>query len=365
MVTVSLDSSFKPIDPASAGAQYSAAHVVGGLPIPKISRVELFSPKQWEEFIEEWASSLKTSYTTVARFSGAGDMGIDVAAFASAKKLAGPWDNFQCKHYTEPLAPSNVWIEIGKVVYFTFLNEYTIPRKYYFVAPKGLGTSLGRLLAQADRLKGGLIKNWEKYCETELTSKLNIKLDGALLKHAEKFDYTIFDTISLVTLIEQHATTPFHAVRFGGGLPSRSENPVPPAVIQPNESRYVEQLFEVYSETTGSSVTVQALSAFPTYEADFRRQRERFFSAEALRNFARDNVPDGTFEQLKQETFDGIIDTCELDHADSFTRLKETLAQAASLPINSSPLSSVLLARDKQGLCHHLANEDRLLWVKT
>ena len=41
-------------------------------PITKL--IELLEPAQWEEFTEEWASSLKF-YKEVERWSGAGDMG--------------------------------------------------------------------------------------------------------------------------------------------------------------------------------------------------------------------------------------------------------------------------------------------------
>jgi transcriptional regulator with AAA-type ATPase domain len=31
-----------------------------------------------------------------------------------------------------PLAPDDIWIELAKVCYFTFVGEYTLPRHYYF-----------------------------------------------------------------------------------------------------------------------------------------------------------------------------------------------------------------------------------------
>src|SRR5690242_13000505 len=93
------------------------------------------------------------------------------------------------------------------------------------------------------RTEVGFFQNWDGSCRDKLITGNNIKLHGDLLAYAEKFDYTIFDHISLVSLVEQHATTPFHTVRFGGGLPPRGRPGAPPEVIDDRESRYIAQLF--------------------------------------------------------------------------------------------------------------------------
>ena len=54
--------------------------VAAGLPIPAIERLRIFSDRQWEEFVLEWAYSLKDLYSRVERCGGAGDMGRDVIA---------------------------------------------------------------------------------------------------------------------------------------------------------------------------------------------------------------------------------------------------------------------------------------------
>ena len=100
-------------------------------PIAKL--IELLEPGQWEEFTEEWAHSLK-QYTDVERWSGPGDMGRDIIGFSSDQKFAGPWDNYQCKRYAGKLMPAQMWVEIGKMVYYTFRQEFTVPKNYYFAA---------------------------------------------------------------------------------------------------------------------------------------------------------------------------------------------------------------------------------------
>ncbi|EKT77325.1 hypothetical protein WSS_A38246 [Rhodococcus opacus M213] len=50
-----------------------------------------------------------------------------------------------------------------------------------------------------------------------------------------------------------------------------------------------------------------------------------FYSAEALRVFARDSVPEGTFNALQQEIIDGVVDAHDLAHRAGLTRLVEVI----------------------------------------
>jgi hypothetical protein len=180
----------------------------------------------------------------------------------------------------------------------------------------------------------------------------------------EDFDFSIFSTKSVVKLIEGHAKTPFHSVRFGGGLPCRPEPSSPPEEHDVRESRYIQHLFSAYSDSIRTDVRcVSDLS--PSLNSDYLRQRERFYHAESLRNFARDTVPDGTFEKLQEEVFHGVIDTCTSSHQDGLARMRATLSQAAHISTVSNPLGSVVKTQDRQGICHQLANEDKLLWIPT
>jgi len=51
-----------------------------GLLAHPVERVRLFSPSQWECFVQEWGDSLRDEYELVERCGGAGDMGRDVIA---------------------------------------------------------------------------------------------------------------------------------------------------------------------------------------------------------------------------------------------------------------------------------------------
>jgi hypothetical protein len=362
---VQLDiSDFNDISPKGIAHVASADHVHAGLPIPKVSRVQIFSPADWEEFIEEWASSLKSSYKMIRRFAGSGDMGIDVAGFTDDIGFAAPWDNYQCKRYDHPLRPSDIHVEIGKVIYYTWLKEYTVPRRYYFAASHGVGTTAAKLLFGPGELKESVRQNWDKQCKQQITSTAEIALDSNLLAYFEAFDFSIFSSKSVLELIAQHEMTAYHAIRFGGGLPLRPNVGAPPDELSAHESRYIRQLLNAYGDHLGKQVAdIPALNAHAVLRRDFVRQRERFYNAEALRNFSRDTVPAGTFDALQEEVFQGVVDVSEAVHASGFERMKATVAHAATVASTSNPLAPATRVQDRQGICHQLANEDRLMWT--
>jgi hypothetical protein len=259
-------------------------------------------------FVEEWASSLTDIYVKVRRFAGSGDMGIDIAGFTTENGFGGPWDNYQCKRYDHPLRPSDIYKEIGKIVYYSWCGEFSVPRKHYFAGSQDVGTSLEKLLADASKLKQATRENWKQHCQktTGITSTKEIPLEGDLLAYFEAFDFSIFSSKSVLELVLQHAKTIFHAVRFGGGLPPRPIAEPPPVQPGAHESRYVRQLLDAYGDHTGSHLPdISALAVHPALSRDFSRQRERFYHAEALRNFSRDTVPEGTFAAFKKKSTRG------------------------------------------------------------
>lgn len=358
------DSDLKEIEPKAQAFTQSSAHVQSGVPIPKVIRVKLFSPDEWEAFTEEWANSLKADYAKVRRFGGSGDLGVDIAGFASELGFQGEWDNFQCKRYDHPLRPSDIWVEVAKIIYYSFRGEYVPPRRNYFLGSQGIGTSLEKLLNNPAELKLKLAENWAKYCLDDITSIESIPLTGTLNAYFESFNFSIFSSCSLVELIERHSTTGFHAVRFGGGLPPRPNPELPPAAPTENESRYIRQLLDAYGDHLGAALIDPAeLEPYDNIKRDYLRQRERFYHAESLRNFARDTVPEGTFSALQDEIYHGVVDVCAKSHPDGFERMRATISQASNVAATANPLVSAAKTQDRQGICHQLANDDRLTWV--
>ena len=113
----------------------------------------------------------------------------------------------------------------------------------------------------------------------------------AVLNLAAKTDFRMFGSVEVLTLLNQHRETPFYSARFGGGLPPRPKPEGPPAEIHESERIYVTKLLAAYDERYTGIDTVAAAEAHAKAAGHFRRQRESFFRAEALKSFARDSVP--------------------------------------------------------------------------
>lgn len=358
------DTDLQEITPRNRTTFASATHVISGIPVPKPLRVRSFSPEEWEEFVEEWGSSLKAEYPKVRRFGGSGDLGVDIAGFCSTEGFKGIWDNYQCKRYAHPLRPSDIWVEIGKIIYYSYKGYYIPPRKHYFAGSQDIGTSLEQLLNDPEELQFKAQENWGQNCKSGITSTMEIPLSGELLDYFELFDFSRFSSKSVVELIDGHSCTQFHAVRFGGGLPFRPDSLKPPVVPAGSENRYIRQIFNAYGNHLSKTIIDESdLESHSSLKRDYFRQRERFYHAESLRNFARDTVPDGTFSALQDEIFYGVVDVCEDDHVDGFVRMKSTITHSSTVAASASPLASAFKIQDRQGICHQLANEDRLTWV--
>lgn len=354
-----------PLPDPPATASPSADTVTSGPAIPAIERIRLFSPRQWEEFVLEWAHSLRALYARVERCGGAGDMGRDVVATPNATD-ANVWENYQCKHYDHPLMPSDIWLELGKLVYYTHLGKFTVPRAYRFVAPQGAGSTLSKLFEKPEDLRSGLIKNWDAKCRPSITQTGEVPLSPELLTHLKSIDFSIFRYIPPLKLIDEHRATPWHIARFGGGLPPRPDAATPPMEPAANEVVYLRKLFEAYSDARGNAASRFAdISAEPQYSGHYSDSRFEFYSAESLRGFSRDTLPTGSFEQLQDEIHSGIRDTLRGTHTNGFQRLLAVVASARALQLTSHPLVPRMHIRDRGGVCHQLANDrDDVQWVQ-
>ncbi len=225
------------------------------------------------------------------RFTGANDKGVDIAGFVDSKLLRGVWDNYQCKHIDHPLQPSDVWVELGKILWYSFNGDYAAPRAYYFVGSQGIGPKLTHFLSNIPILKTELIAAWGKHCKDEITDSTSVELAGKFAEYVEQFDFSIFKSISPVQLLDEHKGTPCHVTRFGGGLPPRP-------------------------------------------------------------------LPGATPAQI------GANDACNDHHSDGYRRVCAVTRTAQELPLDAHPLSLAVFVRDRHGICHQLANDDKLTWKK-
>lgn len=334
----------------------------GGSPVPPAQRVYFYAPGEWEEFILEWATALDETYIQVKRIGGGGDQGIDVAGLLTDRGFEGDWDCYQAKHYVDALTPSTAMPEIIKMFGHVAAGDYTMPRRYSFVAPKGCGPTLNRLLSHPSEMKGKVLAALDE--RSPATRELKPKSMAAVRGLVEQTDFKMFVAVQLIELIDGHARTNYHAFRFGTSLPKRDAPGQPPAEFEAHETRYVAQLVDVYSESDPeSTLTAMNIADDAVDGAHFRRQRQAFYSAEALRVYARDSVPPGTFEALLDDVHAGVIEVAEISHASGRVRLTAVLTHSTQVQLDSHRLVSVTGPEDRKGLCHQLANDDRLTWV--
>ena len=344
----------------------TSLEVIQGAVIPALTRVEMMSADDYEIFVLEWAHGyLAKKYIKTRSFAGAGDKGRDVVGYYNDGNI----DIYQCKHYDEKLAPKTLLTELGKLCYYTFNSHFPIPKNYYIVAPKGCGPTLLDDLANPSNFNQKLLENWGSYCEKKITKKQDIPLNDKFRAYITNFDFSIVKDLASHEIIEQHRQTPYHTLRFGGGLKKyRDIIPLPEADVQPREQNYTQLLFDIYQQELNLKInSIDDLRDKGKYFIHFNTQRNSFYSAESLEKFSRDNFPDSTplpFSDLLDDAFNIIDTTLEL-HAKSsgYIRILNASQELKRQNFVSSPLSLEIKPLDKDSLCNHLANEGRVKWV--
>lgn len=335
---------------------------LSGPPVPPVQCIFFYSSDDWEEFIKEWALGLAKDYVQVKRLGGTGDQGIDVAAFKSGDGLEGPWDCFQGKRYSRELRPGDAYAEMLKLFRHVDAGDYIMPDTYQFLAPKGCGGTLNRLLSTPTKLREGFLSAIED--GEGLGKDLDENLVTRLRDLAEATDFTMFKSVELHDALETHARTKYHLGRFGSPVLRRSEVAQPPEELGEHETNYVAELRKVYVEGCGGDLDeAGSLTSHLTFGDHFKRQRFSFYSAEALRMDVRDAVPDGTFERLQDDVHAGVVEIVNAPHESGMSRLTAVLTHSTLLDLSSHPLVSLARPEDRKGICHQLANDSRIAWT--
>jgi hypothetical protein len=341
----------------------STPFVLAGPPVSPAHRIAFYSSGDWEEFIKEWALGLEETYVQVKRLGGAGDEGIDVAGFKSHQQLEGPWDCFQGKHYAGPIGTSDAWPEILKILMHVEASDYVMPDSYSFLAPRGCGLTLNRLLSKPSKLR-------KKFLEAIATGESLVKgIDTETLArvHAlvEQTDFSMFRSVELHEALETHKKTQHYVARFGAAhLPAPTPFSEPPNEVGQHEVTYISQLRKVYAEGCADDLSdINTVGTHPTFGEHFKRQRFAFYAAESIRMDARDAVPDGTFEKLQEDVHDSVIETAAAEHDSGMKRLTAVLEHSTVVDLSSHPLVSWAGPRARRGICHQLANDERLTWT--
>ena len=326
---------------------------------PIVKLVRAYNSVEWEIFIREWQKGLQ-GYHAVKRLGSAGDHGRDVIGLCSVQACQGVWDNFQCKHYDAPLPAPKACEDAGKIIFHAYRKVFTPPRRCVFVAPRGPTTELRDMLLNPDRFRNEVISTWDKRVAANVVAGQKQILTGELAAYVKTYDFSSFDYATMDEILDDHRRTAYWATQFGGLLPPPKPGQTPEA-IAPEETVYVGKLLEVYSETTGEEIAcADDLSAHAEWRDDLQRQRVRFYDAEAFMATYRDQTEPGTIEGFADQILDAIDPALTLA-----TSAHGRLSTALSVAGQASP-ASVLAAqakiRVKQGVCHQLANTDRVTW---
>jgi len=317
--------------------------------------IMFFSADEWEQFIWEWATAAREEYRAVKRVGGTGDGGVDVAGFRTSNGLEGEWHCFQCKHYASSIGWADLLPELVKVFRHTLLGDYALPTRYVVLAPRGVSRALERLILKPTQMR-------EKFLD-EASKWLSEDERQGVLDLAAATDFAMFESAEIDVVLETHSRTSYYSVRFGSELPMREIPGSPPQGVQPEESVYVQRLVEVYSERWAEIDSVTTAETHERSRAHFAKQRIRFFRAEALRAYARDSVPEGTFERFQEDIYNGVIDTADMTFNSGWDRLTNVMASAGHLNLTSHLLVTRAEQDDIKGACHQLANDGKLHWV--
>jgi len=355
--------------PAWPGGNHNLLLGTGDFVEPLV-RLETFSDKKFEIFTVQWAwHTLRSTYDQVQRRGGPGDKGRDVIGWLDPPGTPDrKWDNYQCKHYAQPLAPSDFAIEIAKLAYYTHRKDFTLPARYVIVTHKGVGPKLGDLLAKPDNLRDDVKKKWASF-ERKICKGKTVSLDAGLEAHLDAMDFSIFEELPPSSLLQQHKdNVPFHALIFGTGLVPRPKPAAPPTAIAANEVVYVKKIYGAIAEHLGTRVVSPAdFQAKKGVAWQFNHARKCFYSAEALKKFARDSLPDfpSVAADLADEILQGVSVTLHRSFDDGYQRMLDVCEMVQELAMRPSVLATELLPNDRTGMLHHLANDNEIDWVDT
>jgi hypothetical protein len=343
--------------------------VGAGLPVNPLDRLAQFSALDFERFTLEWASDYLASkfpeVHEVQQRGGAGDKGRDVIVwFDPSSVVPRRWSIYQCKHYDSRLGAGVAAAEIGKVLYYTLKGDYSAPKEYWFVTHLGVTSDFQDMLDDPKKLQSYIFADWDARCSSKITSKAKITLSAELKSHINSFDFSVFRAKQPLELINEHAQTRYHLAVFGLPLIERPPPPIPPSEVSPSEMEYVGQLYAAIGEAVGKKISsVQDFADSASSLRLFDRSRLTFFCAEGLRELARDHMADTAyFDTLMDEFANGLYHDYTAAGLNGIQRLVATIKAAQSLQLGGHILAPLVVANDREGICHQLANNKRVNW---
>lgn len=340
-----------------------------GLPVAPLDRLAQFDAKEFERFTLEWAEGYLRAHINdvveVQQRGGAGDKGRDIVVWIHPATNPLRYSLiYQCKHYAAALGSGVAAGEIAKLLHYTFTKEVPVPRGYWFVTHKGVTGPLQDQLDDPPALQAFILNKWEDHCAKAVSSKFQVELTPEFRAYIEAFDFSIFKAKQPQELLDEHAKTRYHLTVFGLPLIQRPPATTPPSTADPLEATYIAQLYAVISEALQTNVSApQDFAHDGKLRALFDRSRITFYFAEGLKELARDQMADPQFfETLLEEFGDGLYHHYTTSGLTGLQRLIDTVKASQALQLSAHILAPHVQAKDREGMCHQLANVDRLNW---
>ncbi|MFL5844349.1 MAG: ABC-three component system protein [Solirubrobacteraceae bacterium] len=349
----------EPLPEPPPPPRLTSGELLAGAAQSPMRRLSNMEPTQVEELVLHWLhETQRDRYKRLMTVGGTGDQGRDVIAYIDDGPNAD-WDNFQCKRYAKALSPQDAVKELIKLIFYTHQGAYSVPRRYYFVAPKGVSEQTRKLLANVTKLRARIAKDWTNFGE-QLCPLADVQA------HLDTFQFPALDVVKGEEIILSLQGKQIYPIFFGGGLSKpRPEDMKPPATVADHELGYVECLVEAYDEDSSGAVgDLAAIEADETYGSHLRSSRREFYCAESLREFSKDVLvaEHKQYGDLQQQVHDGIDPVVRSEFKSGYARVLAVTAQAAAVQLDDHPLTPVLKVADRKGICHQLANDGTVRW---
>lgn len=330
------------------------------MPIKYDRLILIMDDDELEQFCRQWVEGL-ADYVEVHRFAGPGDKGRDVVGFVTPQRHEGSWDNYQCKQYRERLGLNDGLLAVGKVLYHASRGEFIAPRRFYFVAPKGLNQKLAALIDKPSEFKQALIDKWDAACASKIVTGQKIAIDAALQSVIEAFDYTAIYKVTVDEMMADPAIKPLLFAKWGAD-PGDYPRGVVPTDVTIDELKYVRALVDAYGEREGAAFAdANAVFANATHGSDLRDHRERYFEADAFQKFYRDSTSPEVIATFRKDIHFGVKAKLKESAADTLARVDAVMSHVATVT-PAGPLSKYAYVPVRQGVCHHLVNDDEMSW---
>ncbi|MGL9620222.1 hypothetical protein QRQ56_19575 [Bradyrhizobium sp. U531] len=325
------------------------------------AHIRALNDERLEAFVKDWVSRRTRDYVETQRWSGPGDMGRDVVGYATPYRHEGDWDNFQCKQLSARLSENDAFVELGKIFMHAAAGDYSLPRSYTFVAPKGVVRKVQNYVANPNRFRQAFLDKWEEIIAPQLVENQVIALTPEIRDVIGRFTFERVYWLDAVGLADDpYAKAAL--VHWFDHDPGAAPPGVTPEAPQEEEAPYIEQLIHVYGQRLNVSFDgYDAALADPEWGQHLRDQRTRYFDAASFDRHYRDSTPPDYLVTFKRDLYDGVADTYRDQHHDGLARVLRVLAQASQVS-PAGVLGRHATVAVKQGTCHQFANEGRLPW---